>query len=95
MKLINTLVFTATAALLSVASQPADAATSQSARPVLVAQDDAALRTPHAVDVPALAKGPGERGARAAAARGPQELRRYIFRTRMIHALQYADFATE
>ena len=52
------------------------------------------MRASHA-DVPVLAQSPGERGARVAAAKNPQALRQYIFRTRMIHGLQYADFARE
>lgn len=52
------------------------------------------MRAPHA-DVPVLAQSPGERGARVAAAKNPQALRQSIFRTRMIHGLQYADFARE
>ena len=36
---------------------------------------------------------PGERGARAAAEKGPDALRRYIDRTRMIYALRFEDFA--
>ena len=37
---------------------------------------------------------PGMRGARAAAQHGPEALRRYIDRTRMIYALDYRDFVT-
>lgn len=97
MKLIDMLFCTATAALLCAATHPARAAGPQPAdapRPVLVAQADAALRASHA-DVPVLAQGPGERGARVAAAKSPQALRQYIFRTRMIYGLQYSDFARE
>ena len=38
---------------------------------------------------------PGERGARAAAIKGPDALRRYIDRTRMIYALRFEDFAID
>ncbi len=43
----------------------------------------------------ALSKGPGERDAAAAAAQGPEALRRYIDRTRMVYALRYEDFSGE
>jgi hypothetical protein len=37
---------------------------------------------------------PGEAGVRRAAAQGPEALRRYIWRTRMIYNYYYWDFAT-
>ncbi len=37
--------------------------------------------------------GPGKRGARVAAQKGPEALRRYVDRTRMIYALEYQEFA--
>jgi hypothetical protein len=37
---------------------------------------------------------PGEAGVRRAAAQGPEALRRYIWRTRMIYNSYYWDFAT-
>ena len=36
---------------------------------------------------------PGKRGAHAAAQQGPEALRRYVDRTRMIYALDYQEFA--
>ena len=95
MKLINTLVFTAVAGLLCGASYEADAAeSSTTARPVLLAQAGTPIVS-HGVESIPQAKSAGERGARLAAAHGPEALRRYIDRTRMIHALQYSDFARE
>ena len=34
-----------------------------------------------------------QRGVRAAAAQGPESLRRYVYRTRMIYGFNYNDFA--
>lgn len=50
--------------------------------------------TPVARDAPAALSYPAyQRGVRQAAAEGPDALRRYIWRTRMIYNFKYTDFA--
>jgi hypothetical protein len=93
-----TLVGGAVVALAILASATASAAqptgaTAPNAAPVVVAQGAApattALRSGAAIDgYPAY-----QRGVRKAAAEGPEALRRYIWRTRMIHNFYYNDFA--
>ena len=57
-----------------------------------VAQADIASSREYRASEPWYAS-PGKRGARAAAQQGPEALRRYIDRTRMIYALDYREFA--
>ncbi len=59
---------------------------------VLVAQAHVASPRESRVQENAYAD-PGKRGAHAAAQQGPEALRRYIDRTRMIYALDYREFA--
>jgi hypothetical protein len=56
----------------------------------------AALSAPAAPATTAVRTFPAhEAGVRAAAAQGAEPLRRYIFRTRMIHNFYYNDFARD
>lgn len=61
------------------------------AAPVVVAQASAATST--AVGQEAIAFPADQAGVRAAAAQGPDALRRYVYRTRMIYNFYYRDFA--
>ena len=101
MKFITPLVMAATAFVL-IASHPAHAASTPgpqeaavvaNASPVVViAQTD--VGSPREYRTREVEYGsPGKRGARAAAQQGPDALRRYIDRTRMIYALDYREFA--
>ncbi len=101
MKLTTPLV-TVAASLLFVASHPAQAeplAAAQNAdsvavasNAVMVAQADITSPREYRANEPSYAS-PGKRGARAAAQTGPDALRRYVDRTRMIYALDYQEFA--
>ncbi len=90
MKLIDGVITTALPCAASVQVHAAGA----NDQPVLLAQAHTSLR-PTEGRAPAMAQDAGHRGAQAAAAKGPEVLRRCIDRTRMIHALQYADFVGE
>ena len=60
--------------------------------PVIVAQASTSV----AGDAPAALPYPAyQRGVRRAAAEGPEALRRYIWRTRMIHHFYYYDFVSK
>jgi hypothetical protein len=87
--------FAAASVLLCGAAQHAYAAEAPTAADasVLVARADLPYHPDtHATMQP---RSPGERGAMAAAAKGPDALRRYIQRTRMIYGLRYEDFARQ
>ena len=72
-------------------SQPTNDADSASA-PVVVAQ--ASANSPARSTTASSDAFPAhQRGVRAAAAQGPDALRRYVYRTRMIHGFYYNDFA--
>ena len=77
----------------SFAAAPADA--SAHAAPIVVAQAPAASVTRAPVVVPVEAYPAYQRGVRQAAAEGPDALRRYIWRTRMIYNFYYNDFAIQ
>jgi hypothetical protein len=73
------------------AETPVASAASQE-KPVIVAQ------VPGSAGAQAMAPGTDaypayQRGVRAAAAEGPEALRRYVWRTRMIYNFRYQDFA--
>jgi uncharacterized protein YbjT (DUF2867 family) len=70
-------------------AQPTDA--SPEAQPVIVAQAAAGAAAPTVANVAVYP--PYQRGVRMAAAEGPEALRRYIWRTRMIYNFYYNDFA--
>lgn len=70
----------------------AEAANAPDAAPIVVAQASAPATSPNANTAfdgfPAY-----QRGVRKAAAEGPEALRRYVWRTRMIYNFYYNDFA--
>ena len=88
--------FIAASALLCGAAAPhvnAAEAPRVTDRPALVARADLTYRADaHATMQPRSA---GERGAMAAAVKGPETLRRYVERTRMIYGYRYEDFAPQ
>ena len=73
------------------AAAPADAA--PAGAPVIVAQAPASPQASRPVAMRVEAYPAYQRGVREAAAEGPDALRRYIWRTRMIHNFYYYDFA--
>ena len=73
----------------SQASKDVDA----SLAPVVVAQTSGTTQAQPGAAVDADAIPVHLRGVRAAASQGPDALRRYIFRTRMIYNFYYIDFA--
>jgi hypothetical protein len=84
----------ATVAATLVASAPSQAQTEAASAPapVVVAQSSTGLAAKP--DSPGADTTPVHlRGVRAAAAQGPDALRRYIHRTRMIYGFYYSDFA--
>jgi hypothetical protein len=76
---------------LTFAASPA--AVPANAAPIVVAQAPAAPVTRAPIVVPVQAYPAYQRGVRQAAAEGPDALRRYIWRTRMIHNFYYNEFA--
>ena len=86
------LALSACIALASTAAtaQP-QAATTSPASPTTRIDKNAAGST--YVSAPSRAYPPSEAGVRRAAAQGPEALRRYIWRTRMIYNYYYWDFA--
>ena len=87
-------------ALAGFASFPAAAATAnvpataagQTSTPIVVAQASPGTVSGDRVVVPVASYPAYQRGVRMAADEGPQALRRYIWRTRMIYNFFYPDF---
>jgi len=71
----------------------ATAAATTYGAPIIVAQAPVAPAARAPVVVPVQAYPAYQRGVRQAAAEGPDALRRYIWRTRMIYNFYYNDFA--
>ena len=89
----NITLLTAASVLVFAASFQARAESlqTQGTRPALVARAD--VTQVRAASAPtAYVADPGKRGAYAAARQGPDALRRYVQRTRMIYALDQRDF---
>jgi hypothetical protein len=84
----------ATVAATLLASTPSQAQTDANAAPapIVVAQTSVGVAAKPETTV-SDATPVHLRGVRAAAAQGPDALRRYIFRTRMIYGFYYNDFA--
>jgi hypothetical protein len=73
------------------AETPSSDASGVDAAPVLLAQATTTTRA-----APAAQAFPDyQAGVRAAAAKGPEALRQYIYRTRMIYNFYYWDFAPQ
>ena len=94
MKLTTPLYITLAVACMLVETAQVDAAEVATPKPVLLAQGPA-TQPVQAVAVTSTAKTVGARGAERAARQGPEALRRYVERTRMVYALDYSDFVRE
>lgn len=73
-------------------AQPKAVLAATGSHALLVAQADSMSPREYRASEPAYA-GAGKHGAGVAAQKGPEALRRYIDRTRMIYALDYTEFA--
>lgn len=92
--------FAGTAVAIAVAISPTVSAAqpdaAANAAPIVLAQAGAPMSTTAAMRSVGIDPDLGAvnlRGVRKAAAQGPNELRRYIFRTRMIYNFDYEDWA--
>lgn len=92
----------ALAALAGVTSVPAAAADTIGSRasydgsaPIVLAQATAPGMSGERVVVPGEAYPAYQRGVREAASQGPEALRRYIWRTRMIYDYYFPDFVLD
>ena len=81
------------ASLPAAAAQPNGAAarSDEAPAPIVVAQASPQAATGDRVVVPVGAYPPEQRGVRQAASEGPEALRRYIWRTRMIYNYYFPD----
>jgi len=90
---------TALAGVMSVPAAAADtkgtAAPYEASAPLVVAQASTPGMAGDRVVVPARAYPEYQRGVREAASQGPEALRRYIWRTRMIYNFYYPDFVLD
>ena len=89
-------VLTAFAGVMSVPAAAADTsggrASYDTSAPLVLAQASTPTMSGERVVVPGGAYPEHQRGVREAARQGPEALRRYIWRTRMIYNFYYPDF---
>jgi hypothetical protein len=96
--LMSTSLFAGAAVALTLAMSPVVSATEpdadrQDAAPIVVAQASAPATSARNTALPPDGGAVHLRGVRAAALQGPDVLRRYTFRTRMIYNYDYEDWA--
>jgi len=96
--LISTSLFAGAAVAIALVMSPAASAAQpdtdkQDAAPIVVAQAPAPATSARSLAVPPDGGAVHLRGVRAAAMQGPDALRRYTFRTRMIYNYDYEDCA--
>ena len=92
-------VLTAFAGVMSVPAAAADTSGTQASyntsAPLVLAQASTPGMSGERVVVPGGAYPESQRGVREAASQGPEALRRYIWRTRMIYDYYYPDFVLD